>query len=103
MLVITHHTVGQGANSYGQLGHGGVEDRSVPRLCNPAALKDKVVRVVTGGGGHTAVITGKTGPIFMHLNTGGLKSGLVDSRVLFLLFGWFIYFISLHIWACSSP
>lgn len=55
----SHRYVCQGANSYGQLGHGDVEDRSAPRLCDTAALKDRAVRVVTGGGGHTAVITGK--------------------------------------------
>lgn len=49
----------QGANSYGQLGHGGVEDRRLPRLCDAAALTHKAVRVVTGGGGHTAVVTGE--------------------------------------------
>ncbi|XP_056906956.1 secretion-regulating guanine nucleotide exchange factor isoform X1 [Takifugu flavidus] len=53
-----------GANSYGQLGHGGVEDRPVPGLCDAAALKDKAVRVVTGGGGHTAVIT-EDGEVFV--------------------------------------
>lgn len=90
MLVINHLNVWQGANSYGQLGHGGVEDRSVPRLCNTAALQDKAVRVVTGGGGHTVVITGKPDPIFMNVNTGGLKSGPVDSRFLFLFFGGFL-------------
>lgn len=54
-----YRDVRQGANSYGQLGHGGVEDRPVPRLCDAAALEHKAVRVVTGGGGHTAVITGE--------------------------------------------
>lgn len=49
----------QGANSYGQLGQGDVEDRSDPRLCDTAALKQKVLRAVSGGGGHTAVINGK--------------------------------------------
>lgn len=55
----SHRCVCQGANSYGQLGHGDGEDRSAPRLCDTAALKDGPVRVVTGGGGHSAVITGK--------------------------------------------
>lgn len=59
MLVISDRNVCQGANSYGQLGHGGAEDRPVPRPCDAGALKDKAVRVVTGGGGHTAVITGE--------------------------------------------
>lgn len=59
MLVISDRNVCQGANSYGQLGDGGVEDRPVPRLCDTGALKNKPVRVVTGGGGHTAVITGE--------------------------------------------
>ncbi|TWW75985.1 Secretion-regulating guanine nucleotide exchange factor [Takifugu flavidus] len=64
MLVISDRHVCQGANSYGQLGHGGVEDRPVPGLCDAAALKDKAVRVVTGGGGHTAVIT-EDGEVFV--------------------------------------
>lgn len=55
----SHRYVCQGANSYGQLGHGDAEDRSAPRLCDTTALKSKAVRVVTGGGGHTAVVTGK--------------------------------------------
>lgn len=59
MLVISDRDACQGANSYGQLGHGGVEDRPVPRLCGPAELGDRALRVVTGGGGHTAVITGE--------------------------------------------
>lgn len=49
----------QGANSYGQLGQGDVEDRSDPRLCDTAAFKHKALRAVSGGGGHTAVVSGK--------------------------------------------
>lgn len=55
----SHGCVCQGANSYGQLGHGDAEDRPAPRLCDTAGLGHKAVRVVTGGGGHTAVVTGK--------------------------------------------
>lgn len=85
MLVISDGWNCQGANSYGQLGHGGVEDRTVPRLCDTAALRDRAVQVVTGGGGHTVVITGK----FLYdssnfnefetfIHTDGVKSGTVD-------------------------
>ncbi|XP_030646394.1 secretion-regulating guanine nucleotide exchange factor [Chanos chanos] len=45
-----------GANSYGQLGQGHSEDLSEPREAEGALQRDKV-RYVTGGGGHTALIT----------------------------------------------
>lgn len=53
------YRVRQGANSYGQLGLGHVEDLSVPRLSDTAALRHEVVRALGGGGGHTVVITGE--------------------------------------------
>ncbi|XP_059191558.1 LOW QUALITY PROTEIN: secretion-regulating guanine nucleotide exchange factor [Centropristis striata] len=46
-----------GANSYGQLGQGHVEDLSEPRLSNTTALQNKAVRALCGGGGHSVVIT----------------------------------------------
>uniref|UniRef100_A0A3Q3WI16 RCC1-like domain-containing protein n=1 Tax=Mola mola TaxID=94237 RepID=A0A3Q3WI16_MOLML len=47
----------QGANSYGQLGQGHVEDLSHPRLCGTAALENQAVLAVSGGGGHSVLIT----------------------------------------------
>lgn len=49
----------QGANSYGQLGQGDEEDQAVPRLSNVNALRDRTVRTVRGGGGHTVVVCGR--------------------------------------------
>ncbi|XP_041652674.1 secretion-regulating guanine nucleotide exchange factor [Cheilinus undulatus] len=46
-----------GANSYGQLGLGHVEDQSVPRLADTTPLQNKAARAVRGGGGHSVVIT----------------------------------------------
>ncbi|XP_029952653.1 secretion-regulating guanine nucleotide exchange factor isoform X2 [Salarias fasciatus] len=53
-----------GANSYGQLGQGDVEDQSVPRLSDSSALQNRAVRTVSGGGGHTVVIT-ESGEVFV--------------------------------------
>ncbi|XP_070764017.1 secretion-regulating guanine nucleotide exchange factor [Enoplosus armatus] len=53
-----------GANSYGQLGQGHVEDQSDPRLSDTAALQNKAVRALSGGGGHSVVITEK-GEVFV--------------------------------------
>ncbi|XP_029991870.1 secretion-regulating guanine nucleotide exchange factor [Sphaeramia orbicularis] len=54
-----------GANSYGQLGQGHAEDQSLPRLSNTAALPNgAVVREVTGGGGHSVVVT-ENGEVFV--------------------------------------
>ncbi|XP_070686835.1 secretion-regulating guanine nucleotide exchange factor [Pempheris klunzingeri] len=53
-----------GANSYGQLGLGNVEDQSAPRLCDTAALQHKAVRALGGGGGHSVVIT-ENGEVFV--------------------------------------
>ncbi|XP_034541000.1 LOW QUALITY PROTEIN: secretion-regulating guanine nucleotide exchange factor [Notolabrus celidotus] len=47
-----------GANSYGQLGQGHVEDQSSPRLSDTgSALQKTAVRAVSGGGGHSVVVT----------------------------------------------
>ncbi|KAM9376473.1 secretion-regulating guanine nucleotide exchange factor [Pholidichthys leucotaenia] len=46
-----------GANSYGQLGQGHVEDQSSPLLCATEALLSRAVRTVSGGGGHSVIIT----------------------------------------------
>ncbi|KAM9854789.1 secretion-regulating guanine nucleotide exchange factor [Aulostomus maculatus] len=53
-----------GANSYGQLGQGHEEDQSVPRLSNTAALQDRTVRTLTGGGGHSVLVT-ENGEVFV--------------------------------------
>nr|XP_033491457.1 secretion-regulating guanine nucleotide exchange factor [Epinephelus lanceolatus] len=53
-----------GANSYGQLGQGHVEDLSEHRLTDNTALQDKTARAVCGGGGHSVVITGH-GDVFV--------------------------------------
>nr|XP_046250420.1 secretion-regulating guanine nucleotide exchange factor [Scatophagus argus] len=53
-----------GANSYGQLGQGDVEDRSDPRLSDTTALQNKPVRALSGGGGHTVVVT-ENGEVFV--------------------------------------
>uniref|UniRef100_A0A3Q0S2K7 Secretion regulating guanine nucleotide exchange factor n=1 Tax=Amphilophus citrinellus TaxID=61819 RepID=A0A3Q0S2K7_AMPCI len=54
----------QGANSYGQLGQGHVEDQASPRLSNIAALQNRAVRAISGGGGHSVVIT-ESGEVFV--------------------------------------
>ncbi|CAN9499395.1 unnamed protein product [Ophioblennius macclurei] len=53
-----------GANSYGQLGQGDVDDQLVPRLSDCSALQNRAVRTVSGGGGHTVVIT-ESGEVFV--------------------------------------
>ncbi|XP_023149125.1 secretion-regulating guanine nucleotide exchange factor [Amphiprion ocellaris] len=53
-----------GANSYGQLGQRHVEDQAAPRLADTAALQSRAVRTVSGGGGHTVVIT-ESGEVFV--------------------------------------
>ncbi|XP_069564334.1 secretion-regulating guanine nucleotide exchange factor isoform X1 [Brachyistius frenatus] len=58
------HRFFQGANSYGQLGLGHAEDQVAPRLSDNAALRDRAVRAVRGGGGHSAVIT-ESGEVFV--------------------------------------
>ncbi|XP_041705751.1 secretion-regulating guanine nucleotide exchange factor [Coregonus clupeaformis] len=45
-----------GANSYGQLGLGNVEDLSVPKLALNT-LQTGAVRLLSGGGGHSAVVS----------------------------------------------
>ncbi|XP_022611709.1 secretion-regulating guanine nucleotide exchange factor isoform X2 [Seriola dumerili] len=53
-----------GANSYGQLGQGHVEDQSAPRLSDTAALQSRAVRTVSGGGGHSVFVT-ENGEVFV--------------------------------------
>ncbi|XP_066481773.1 secretion-regulating guanine nucleotide exchange factor isoform X2 [Tiliqua scincoides] len=47
-----------GANSYGQLGLGHKEDVLVPQVVKEFPCKQKNIRNITGGGGHSAVVTG---------------------------------------------
>lgn len=49
----------KGANSYGQLGLGHKEDVLVPQSLKDVSCKRQDIRSITGGGGHSAVITGK--------------------------------------------
>ncbi|KAF7658618.1 hypothetical protein LDENG_00009940 [Lucifuga dentata] len=53
-----------GANSYGQLGQGHVEDQSVPQTSTVAALQNRTVRAVSGGGGHSVMLT-ENGEVFV--------------------------------------
>ncbi|XP_039664681.1 secretion-regulating guanine nucleotide exchange factor isoform X3 [Perca fluviatilis] len=53
-----------GANSYGQLGQGHVEDLSEPRLSDTTALQNMAIRALIGGGGHSVVIT-ENGEVFV--------------------------------------
>ncbi|XP_061532057.1 secretion-regulating guanine nucleotide exchange factor isoform X1 [Phycodurus eques] len=46
-----------GANSYGQHGQGHEEDQAIPRISNKAALHGRTIRAVSGGGGHSVVVT----------------------------------------------
>ncbi|KAJ6665031.1 hypothetical protein lerEdw1_005262, partial [Lerista edwardsae] len=48
----------QGANSYGQLGLGHKEDALVPQVVKEFPCNPKNIRNITGGGGHSAVVTG---------------------------------------------
>lgn len=48
----------QGANSYGQLGQRGTEDLAEPQHAESSLLKEGV-SCITGGGGHSVLITGK--------------------------------------------
>lgn len=45
-----------GANSYGQLGRGNTEDQAEPRSAE-SGLQEEQIRAVTGGGGHSALLT----------------------------------------------
>ncbi|XP_068255273.1 secretion-regulating guanine nucleotide exchange factor isoform X6 [Nyctibius grandis] len=54
----------QGANSYGQLGLGHKEDVLVPQSLKDVSCKCQDIKSITGGGGHSAVITG-AGELFV--------------------------------------
>ncbi|XP_069713822.1 secretion-regulating guanine nucleotide exchange factor isoform X5 [Phaenicophaeus curvirostris] len=53
-----------GANSYGQLGLGHKEDVLVPQPLKDVSCKCQDIKSITGGGGHSAVITG-AGELFV--------------------------------------
>lgn len=49
----------QGANSYGQLGQGHAQDQAEPQ-CVDYGEQSQKSRYITGGGGHSALLTGET-------------------------------------------
>ncbi|NXI48542.1 SRGEF factor, partial [Galbula dea] len=53
-----------GANSYGQLGLGHKEDVLVPQSLKDVSCKCQDIKGITGGGGHSAIITG-AGELFV--------------------------------------
>ncbi|XP_061466208.1 secretion-regulating guanine nucleotide exchange factor isoform X2 [Rhineura floridana] len=53
-----------GANSYGQLGLGHKEDVLVPQALREFPCSQKNIKSITGGGGHSAVLT-DTGELFL--------------------------------------
>ncbi|XP_062054072.1 secretion-regulating guanine nucleotide exchange factor isoform X4 [Lepus europaeus] len=59
-----------GANSYGQLGLGHKEDVLLPQQLNDFC-KSKCIRRITGGGGHSAVVTDGGGLFVCGLNKDG--------------------------------
>ncbi|XP_029770422.1 secretion-regulating guanine nucleotide exchange factor isoform X5 [Suricata suricatta] len=59
-----------GANSYGQLGLGHKEDVLLPQQLNDF-WKPECVRRITGGGGHSAIVTGEGGLFVCGLNKDG--------------------------------
>ncbi|ETE69611.1 Secretion-regulating guanine nucleotide exchange factor, partial [Ophiophagus hannah] len=52
-----------GANSYGQLGLGHKNDVHLPKAVKPFLFNQSCIKNITGGGGHSAVLT-ETGEIF---------------------------------------
>uniref|UniRef100_A0A4W5PH68 Secretion regulating guanine nucleotide exchange factor n=1 Tax=Hucho hucho TaxID=62062 RepID=A0A4W5PH68_9TELE len=91
----------QGTNSYWQLGQGHVEDLSVPRPAD-GALHMGPLRQLTGGGGHSAVLSGECGELLVcgHNHRGQLGLGhslevttfqlcpLIGQRVAHVSCGW---------------
>ncbi|XP_073687670.1 secretion-regulating guanine nucleotide exchange factor [Garra rufa] len=59
-----------GANSYGQLGQGHTEDQAEPRRAD-GGLQAEHIRCITGGGGHSAVITESGGLLMCGQNHKG--------------------------------
>ncbi|XP_005990554.1 secretion-regulating guanine nucleotide exchange factor [Latimeria chalumnae] len=75
-----------GANSYGQLGLGHKDDMLLPQEVEGFLLKEKCIIKLTGGGGHSAVITG-TGELFVcgQNNKGQLGLGHTEDVTSFTL------------------
>eukprot|EP00112_Aurelia_sp_Birch-Aquarium-sp1_P026355 Seg930.2 transcript_id=Seg930.2/GoldUCD/mRNA.D3Y31 product="Secretion-regulating guanine nucleotide exchange factor" protein_id=Seg930.2/GoldUCD/D3Y31 len=73
-----------GANSYGQLGLGNVDDHLLPQKVTQFWREGDIPNFVMGGGGHTAVIT-EAGNLFMAgwNDCGQLGSGTNDNQVRF--------------------
>ena len=59
-LILAFLSFVQGANSYGQLGSGHREDTILPSQSKLPSSLAKRLKQITGGGGHTAVLTGLT-------------------------------------------
>ncbi|XP_048804402.1 secretion-regulating guanine nucleotide exchange factor isoform X5 [Lagopus muta] len=75
-----------GANSYGQLGLGHKEDVLVPQTLKDVSCKCQDIRSITGGGGHSAVITG-AGELFVcgHNKEGQLGLNHTENVLCFTL------------------
>ncbi|OPJ73829.1 secretion-regulating guanine nucleotide exchange factor isoform C [Patagioenas fasciata monilis] len=76
----------QGANSYGQLGLGHKEDVLVPQSLKDVSCKCQDIKSITGGGGHSALITG-AGELFVcgHNRHGQLGLNHTDDVLHFTL------------------
>lgn len=59
ILYLTSLSFLQGANSYGQLGLGHTEDILLPQALTWFFCDEGNIKNITGGGGHSAVLTGK--------------------------------------------
>nr|XP_040140585.1 secretion-regulating guanine nucleotide exchange factor isoform X8 [Ictidomys tridecemlineatus] len=70
LSVLEARETGQGANSYGQLGLGHKEDVLLPQQLNDFC-KPECVRRITGGGGHSAIVTDGGGLFVCGLNKDG--------------------------------
>ncbi|XP_064921322.1 secretion-regulating guanine nucleotide exchange factor isoform X3 [Columba livia] len=75
-----------GANSYGQLGLGHKEDVLVPQSLKDVSCKCQDIKSITGGGGHSALITG-AGELFVcgHNRHGQLGLNHTDDVLHFTL------------------
>ncbi|XP_068541248.1 secretion-regulating guanine nucleotide exchange factor-like isoform X10 [Anas acuta] len=76
----------KGANSYGQLGVGHKEDVLIPQSLKDVSCKCEDIKSITGGGGHSAVITG-AGELFVcgHNKEGQLGLNHTEDALRFTL------------------
>ena len=56
----------KGANSYGQLGLGNVDDHLLPQKVTQFWKEGDPPKFIAGGGGHTAVITGANFDFYLY-------------------------------------